>query len=81
MANPFLSNLRNRNPYSVIVENGTSKSIGLFLKIRFLYGGNFGENYCFGLEQLPIKGDTLFITGGEKDVFIACRPRVSCNML
>ena len=35
---------------------------------RFLYGGNFGENYCFGLEQLPAKGDTLFITGGEKDV-------------
>lgn len=35
---------------------------------RFLYGGNIGENYCFGLEQLPAKGDTLFITGGEKDV-------------
>ena len=39
-----------------------------FSEIRFLYGGDFGENYCFGLEQLPIKGDTLFITGGEKDV-------------
>ena len=35
---------------------------------RFLYGGSFSENYCFGLEQLPAKGDTLFITGGEKDV-------------
>ena len=35
---------------------------------RFLYGGSFGENYSFGLEQLPAKGDTLFITGGEKDV-------------
>ena len=39
-----------------------------FSDIRFLYGGNLGENYCFGLEQLPAKGDTLFITGGEKDV-------------
>lgn len=39
-----------------------------FSKTRFLYGGSFGENYCFGLEQLPAKGDTLFITGGEKDV-------------
>lgn len=39
-----------------------------FSKTRFLYGGNIGENYCFGLEQLPSKGDTLFITGGEKDV-------------
>jgi hypothetical protein len=39
-----------------------------FSEIRFLYGGNIGDNYCFGLEQLPAKGDTLFITGGEKDV-------------
>lgn len=36
--------------------------------MRFLYAGDFGENYCFGLEQLPAKGDLLFITGGEKDV-------------
>jgi hypothetical protein len=39
-----------------------------FSQIRFLYGGLLPENYCFGLEQLPAKGDTLFITGGEKDV-------------
>lgn len=26
-----------------------------FSKNRFLYGGNFGENYCFGLEQLPAR--------------------------
>jgi hypothetical protein len=39
-----------------------------FSKIRFLYGGNLPESYCFGLEQLPAKGNTLFITGGEKDV-------------
>ncbi len=39
-----------------------------FSDIRFLYGGTIGESYCFGLEQLPSKGDTLFITGGEKDV-------------
>lgn len=39
-----------------------------FSKIRFLYGGTIGENYCFGLEQLPSKGDKVFITGGEKDV-------------
>ena len=39
-----------------------------FSDIRFLYGGLLPENYCFGLEQLPAKGDTLFITGGEKDV-------------
>ena len=39
-----------------------------YSEIRFLYGGNLGENYCFGLEQLPAKGDTIYITGGEKDV-------------
>jgi len=39
-----------------------------FSEIRFLYGGQLPENYCFGLEQLPLKGDTLFLTGGEKDV-------------
>ena len=37
-------------------------------EMRFLYAGDFGEHYCFGLEQLPAKGDLLFITGGEKDV-------------
>lgn len=36
--------------------------------LRFLYGGVIGESYCFGLDQLPAKGDVLYITGGEKDV-------------
>ena len=36
--------------------------------IKFLYGGEVPEIYCFGLEQLPNKGDIVFITGGEKDV-------------
>lgn len=39
-----------------------------FSKMRFLYGGEKDEHYIFGLEQLPSKGDILFITGGEKDV-------------
>lgn len=37
-------------------------------KMRFLYGGKMPSVYCFGMEQLPSKGDLLFITGGEKDV-------------
>lgn len=37
-------------------------------ELRFMYAGDFGENYCFGLEQLAAKGDLLFVTGGEKDV-------------
>ena len=37
-------------------------------KNRFLYGGRMPATYCFGMEQIPTKGDMLFITGGEKDV-------------
>lgn len=37
-------------------------------KMRFFYGGEMPEQYCFGLSALPNKGDMLFITGGEKDV-------------
>lgn len=37
-------------------------------EVRFVYCGHTGDNYCFGLEELPPKGDTLFLTGGEKDV-------------
>lgn len=37
-------------------------------KLRFLYGGQIPASYCFGLQQLPNRGDILFITGGEKDV-------------
>lgn len=37
-------------------------------ELRFLYSGIKPEGYVFGLEQLPTRGDVLFITGGEKDV-------------
>ena len=37
-------------------------------KLRFLYGGEKVDGYVFGFQQLPSKGDIIFITGGEKDV-------------
>ena len=37
-------------------------------KYRFQYLGYKPANYVFGLQQLPDKGDLLFITAGEKDV-------------
>ena len=37
-------------------------------KLRFLYGGEKVDDYVFGFQQLPSKGDMIFITGGEKDV-------------
>ena len=36
--------------------------------LRFLYAGELKNSYVFGLEQLPSRGDVLYITGGEKDV-------------
>ena len=38
-------------------------------KMRFLYGGRMPSPYCFGMEQLPSKGDMLFITGEERKTF------------
>ena len=35
-------------------------------KLRFMYAGHFPKPYIFGYEQLPVKGDVVFITGGEK---------------
>lgn len=37
-------------------------------KMKFLYGGQMPDIYCFGLEQLTQRGDIIFITSGEKDV-------------
>ncbi len=34
-------------------------------KLRFLYGGEKVNDYVFGFQQLPSKGDVVFITGGE----------------
>jgi hypothetical protein len=39
-----------------------------FARQRFLYLGKKPDEYVFGLEQLPPRGDVLFVTGGEKDV-------------
>lgn len=39
-----------------------------FSPMRFLFAGEVTENYVFGFDQLPVRGDVLFITGGEKDV-------------
>ncbi|WP_435354234.1 toprim domain-containing protein [Emticicia sp. SJ17W-69] len=37
-------------------------------ELRFLFLGEKSDNYVFGLDHLPPRGDVLFITGGEKDV-------------
>jgi energy-coupling factor transporter ATP-binding protein EcfA2 len=37
-------------------------------ELRFQFLGQKPDNYIFGLDYLPSRGDVLFITGGEKDV-------------
>lgn len=63
----FIFNSSEKEPIFAYQGKQYVKIYRPFSQVRFLYGGNV-ENYCFGLEQLPAKGDTLFITGGEKDV-------------
>ncbi|NEW83402.1 MAG: bifunctional DNA primase/helicase [Mariniphaga sp.] len=65
--NPFSFTYSEQEPMFAYQGRQNVKIYRPFSQVRFLYGGNV-ENYCFGLEQLPAKGDTLFITGGEKDV-------------
>jgi hypothetical protein len=65
---PFTFTALDNEPIFGYVGKRHVKIYRPFSEIRFLYGGLLPENYCFGLEQLPAKGDTLFITGGEKDV-------------
>ena len=66
--NPFVLNNSESEPIFGYLGKRYIKLYRPSSKLRFLYGGDFGDRYCFGLEQLPTKGDTLFITGGEKDV-------------
>jgi hypothetical protein len=65
---PFIFTSLNNEPIFGYTGKRHVKIYRPFSEIRFLYGGLLPDNYCFGLEQLPAKGDTLFITGGEKDV-------------
>ncbi len=65
---PFTMQSSEREPIFGYLGKKYLKIYRPFSQIRFLYGGNLPESYCFGLEQLPAKGNTLFITGGEKDV-------------
>ena len=36
--------------------------------MKFLYIGDKSKDFVFGLEELPEKGKTLYLVGGEKDV-------------
>ena len=65
---PFQLEASRTEPIFAYFGSGYVKFYRPYSKMRFLYGGQMPEIYCFGLEQLPQRGDVVFITGGEKDV-------------
>jgi len=74
----FSGNNKEGKPYTIkstIKEPAFAYVNEQFIKVyrpfsnqRFLFFGIKPEGYVFGMEQLPARGDILFITGGEKDV-------------
>lgn len=66
--NPFSLTSTKNEPIFCYVMGNFVKIYRPNSKLRFLYGGDKSKDYIFGFEQLPSKGDILFITGGEKDV-------------
>ena len=66
--NPFILTSTKNEPIFCYVMGDFVKIYRPNSKLRFLYGGDKSKDYIFGFEQLPSKGDILFITGGEKDV-------------
>lgn len=64
---PYTLHSSQSEPMFGYVSANSIKLYRPFSKIRFLYAGDVSQ-YCFGLEKLPLQGDILFITSGEKDV-------------
>lgn len=65
---PFSFRSTDNEPLFAYVGKNRIKLYRPFSNSRFFYAGDTEEHYCFGLEQLPAKGDVIFITGGERDV-------------
>ena len=55
--------------YGYLVNHGMGiKIYRPAYKNRFMYAGHLPNPYLFGFDELPRQGDTVYITGGEKDV-------------
>ena len=64
----YVIHSRPSEPIFAYIGSRHAKIYRPFSKHRFQYAGKLADGYCFGLGQLPNRGDILFITGGEKDV-------------
>lgn len=65
---PYTINSSENEPMFLYDLGTAVKIYRPFSQMRFLNAGERAEVLAFGLEQLPMKGDIVFITGGEKDV-------------
>lgn len=65
---PYTINSSDSEPMFMYDLGTAVKIYRPFSKLRFLNAGERYETLAFGLEQLSLKGDIVFITGGEKDV-------------
>lgn len=65
---PYSFTSSEREPMFAYHVGSSLKVYRPFSKPRFLYASSSGSDYIFGMEQLPTRGNIVFITGGEKDV-------------
>lgn len=65
---PYSFTSSEREPMFAYHVGSNLKVYRPFSKPRFLYASSSGSDYIFGMEQLPTRGNIVFITGGEKDV-------------
>ena len=64
----YTINSDNNQPIFAYCFSNYVKLYRPFSKLRFLFIGQKTNTYIFGYELLPLRGNLLFITGGEKDV-------------
>lgn len=65
---PYTISCTDSSPLFLYDLGTTVKVYRPFANLRFLNAGDRTEAKVFGFEQLPMKGDIVIITGGEKDV-------------
>ena len=65
---PYTVEYTVKEPVFAYLKEESAKYYRPRSNVRFMYGGQKEREYMFGWEQLPAKGEIVFITGGEKDV-------------
>jgi hypothetical protein len=79
----FILNSTPQNPIFAYQVNSTAYKIyqPLNAKFKFQWMGNHPSAWIFGYDQLPSTAQSLFITGGEKDVLSLSQRKVNAVTL